>query len=187
VLNKDENADLTKLFNMVNSEKSQKKMLNTQEQMLKIIDSITTGMQANSKSGAGNDFKSAYAGLRTNMNLNYNPTQNAGSPLKAGQANQDALKAAMSASVSNQSALLGNIPKLEIDKEAAAQIGQTFKEGMGDEFKSAVANINRLAEQLQNRGDAGLQQQMVGLLEDMRRSMQATATASERLAQVASN
>jgi hypothetical protein len=58
---------------------------------------------------------------------------------------------------------------------------------MGEEFKSAVTNINRIAEQMQNRSDVGLQQQMIGLLEDMRRSMQSTATASERMAAVASN
>jgi hypothetical protein len=58
---------------------------------------------------------------------------------------------------------------------------------MGEEFKSAVDNISQLANQLKNQGGAALQQQMVGLLEDMRRSMQSTATASERLAQVASN
>jgi hypothetical protein len=40
---------------------------------------------------------------------------------------------------------------------------------------------------MQNRSDVGLQQQMIGLLEDMRRSMQSTATASERMAAVASN
>jgi hypothetical protein len=79
------------------------------------------------------------------------------------------------------------MPKLEIDKEAAEQIGQTLKDGMGEEFKSAVTNINRIAEQMQNRSDVGLQQQMIGLLEDMRRSMQSTATASERMAAVASN
>jgi len=50
-----------------------------------------------------------------------------------------------------------------------------------------VTNINRLAGQMQSQVDLGLQQQMVGLLEEMRRSMQATAKASERLAQVASN
>jgi hypothetical protein len=40
---------------------------------------------------------------------------------------------------------------------------------------------------MQSQGNAGLQQQMVGLLEEMRRSMQVTAKASGRLAQVASN
>jgi hypothetical protein len=50
-----------------------------------------------------------------------------------------------------------------------------------------VANINQLAEQMKNQVNTGLQQQMVGLLEDMRRSMQSTATASERMAAVASN
>jgi hypothetical protein len=94
---------------------------------------------------------------------------------------------AIPASASGQSALLGDMPKLEINKEAAEQIGQTLKDGMGEEFKSAVANINQLAEQMKNQVNTGLQQQMVGLLEDMRRSMQSTATASERMAAVASN
>ena len=188
VLNKDENADLSKLFNMVSGEKSQKKMLNTQEQMLKVIDSITSGMRINSKSGAGNDFKTAYADMSSGM-TNTGPAQKAlidsqGEILKQ----IDNIKNnAIPASASGQSALLGNMPKLEIDKEAAEQIGQTLKDGMGEEFKSAVTNINRIAEQMQNRSDVGLQQQMIGLLEDMRRSMQSTATASERMAAVASN
>jgi hypothetical protein len=188
VLNKDENADLSKLFNMVSGEKSQKKMLNTQEQMLKVIDSITSGMRINSKSGAGNDFKTAYADMSSGM-MNTGPAQKAlidsqGEILKQ----IDNIKNnAIPASASGQSALLGDMPKLEINKEAAEQIGQTLKDGMGEEFKSAVANINRLAEQMKNQVDTGLQQQMVGLLEDMRRSMQSTATASERMAAVASN
>ena len=40
---------------------------------------------------------------------------------------------------------------------------------------------------MQRGGDLGLQQQMVTLLEEMRRSMQATAKANERMAAVASN
>jgi hypothetical protein len=188
VLNKDENADLSKLFNMVSGEKSQKKMLNTQEQMLKVIDSITSGMRINSKSGAGNDFKTAYADMSSGM-MNTGPAQKAlidsqGEILKQ----IDNIKNnAIPASASGQSALLGDMPKLEINKEAAEQIGQTLKDGMGEEFKSAVANINQLAEQMKNQVNTGLQQQMVGLLEDMRRSMQSTATASERMAAVASN
>ena len=186
VLNKDENTDLTKLFNMVSGEKSQKKMMDAQSEMLKIIDSITAGMQMNKKSGS-NDFKSVFENMQSDMNLGSNYTQNANAPLKGSQASQDALKAAMSASVSSQSALLGNIPKLEIDKEAIEQIGQTLKEGMGEEFKSAVANINRLAEQMQDRSDTGLQQEMVNLLEEIRRAQTSTAKSSARLAQVASN
>jgi hypothetical protein len=188
VLNKDENADLSKLFNMVSGEKFQKKMMDTQGQMLKVIDSITSGMRINSKSGAGNDFKTAYADMSSGM-MNTGPAQKAlidsqGEILKQ----IDNIKNnAIPASASGQSALLGNMPKLEIDKEAAEQIGQTLKDGMGEEFKSAVTNINRIAEQMQNRSDVGLQQQMIGLLEDMRRSMQSTATASERMAAVASN
>jgi hypothetical protein len=188
VLNKDENADLSKLFNMVSGEKFQKKMMDTQGQMLKVIDSITSGMRINSKSGAGTDFKTAYADMSSGM-MNTGPAQKAlidsqGEMIKL----FDNIKnSAMPASVSGKSALLGDMPKLEIDKEIATQIGQTLKDGMGEEFKSAVTNINRLAEQLQNRSETGLQQQMVGLLEDMRRSMQDTATASQRLAQVASN
>ena len=187
VLNKDENADLTKLFNMVSGEKSQKKMLNTQEQMLKVIDSITNGMRLDAKSG-NKDFKAAYADMSSGMTTT-GPAQKTlvdsqGEILKQ----IDSIKNnAMPASLSNQSALLNNLPKLEIDKEAAEQIGQTLKDGMGEEFKSAVTSINRIAEQMQTRSDIGLQQQMVGLLEEIRRSQQATATASERLAQVASN
>jgi hypothetical protein len=79
------------------------------------------------------------------------------------------------------------MPKLDINKETVEQLGQNIKDSMGEEFKSAVSGINRLAEQMQSQGNAGLQQQMVGLLEEMRRSMQVTAKASGRLAQVASN
>ena len=188
VLNKDENADLSKLFNMVSGEKFQKKMMDTQGQMLKVIDSITSGMRVNSKSGAGNDFKSSYADMSSGM-MNTGPAQKALLDSQGEMLKQiDSLKnSAMPALANSQSALLGDMPKLEINKEAAAQIGQTFKEGMGEEFKSAVDNISQLADQLKNQGGTALQQQMVGLLEDMRRSMQATATASERLAQVASN
>jgi hypothetical protein len=188
VLNKDENADLSKLFNMVSGEKFQKKMMDTQGQMLKVIDSITSGMRVNSKSGAGNDFKSAYADISSGM-MNTGPGQKALIDSQGELLKQiDNIKnGAMPALATSQSALLGDMPKLEIDKEAAAQIGQTFKEGMGEEFKSAVNSINQLADQLKNQSGAALQQQMVGLLEEMRRSMQATATASERMAQVASN
>ena len=188
VLNKDENADLSKLFNMVSGEKFQKKMMDTQGQMLKVIDSITAGMRVNSKSGAGNDFKTAYADISSGM-MNTGPAQKALIDSQGELLKQiDSIKnGAMPALATSQSALLGDMPKLEIDKEAAAQIGQTFKEGMGEEFKSAVNSINQLADQLKNQSGAALQQQMVGLLEEMRRSMQATATASERMAQVASN
>jgi len=188
VLNKDENTDLSKLFNMVSGEKFQKKMMDTQGQMLKVIDSITSGMQVKSKSGVGNDFKSAYADISSGM-MNTGPGQKALIDSQGELLKQiDSIKnGAMPALATSQSALLGDMPKLEIDKEAMAQIGQTFNEGMGEEFKSAVDNISQLAAQLKNQSGAALQQQMVGLLEDMRRSMQSTATASERLAQVASN
>jgi len=188
VLNKNENADLSKLFDMVSGEKFQKKMMDTQGQMLKVIDSITSGMRVNSKSGVGNDFKSAYADMSSGM-MNTGPAQKTLIDSQGEMLKQiDSIKnGAMPALATSQSALLGDMPKLEIDKEAAAQIGQTFKEGMGEEFKSAVTSINQLADQLKNQSGAVLQQQMVGLLEDMRRSMQSTATASERLAQVASN
>ena len=188
VLNKNENADLSKLFDMVSGEKFQKKMMDTQGQMLKVIDSITSGMRVNSKSGVGNDFKSAYADMSSGM-MNTGPAQKTLIDSQGEMLKQiDSIKnGAMPALATSQSALLGDMPKLEIDKEAAAQIGQTLKEGMGEEFKSAVTSINQLADQLKNQSGAVLQQQMVGLLEDMRRSMQSTATASERLAQVASN
>jgi hypothetical protein len=184
VLNKDENADLTKLFDMVRGEKSQKKMIDVQDEMLKIINRITGDLNV---SGAfSKEMPASVKEKLENLSMDY-PAQNANAPLKGSQASQDALKAAMSAAASSQSALLGNMPKLEIDKEMATQIGQTIKESMGEEFKSAVDSINRLAEQMQNRSDTGLQQQMVGLLEEIRRSQQATAKASGRLAQVASN
>ena len=184
VLNRDENADLTKLFNMVSGEKSQKKMMDAQGEMLKIIDRITSDL--NASGNFSKEMPSSVQAKLDDLSMNY-PAQNENAPLKGSRASQDALKAAMSASLSSQPALLGNIPKLEIDKEAVEQIGQTLKDSMGEEFKSAVASINRLAEQMQSRGDTGLQQQMVGLLEEIRRSQQATAKASGRLAQVASN
>jgi hypothetical protein len=187
VLNKDENADLSKLFNMVSGEKFQKKMMETQGQMLKVIDSITSGMRMTTKSGS-KDFDTAYANMSSGL-MSTGPAQTALLDSQGDLLKQiDSIKNnAMPAMATSQSALLGSMPKLEIDKEAAAQIGQTFKEGMGEEFKSAVDNINRLADQLKNQNGSALQQQMIGLLEDMRRSMQSTASASERLAQVASN
>jgi len=207
VLNKDENTDLTKLFNMVSGEKSknkmldaqtellgmiggnnlQKKMPDVQGQMLKAIDNITSGMKTKAKPDANKDFNAAYADISSGM-MNTGPAQQAlidsqGQILKQ----IDSIKTNAMPTTANTGALLGAMPSLEIDKEAAAQISQSFKESMGDEFKFAVTNINKLAEQMQRGGDQGLQQQMVGLLEEMRRSMQATAKASERLAQVASN
>ena len=166
VLNKDENTDLTKLFGMVTGDRSQNKMTDPQGEMLKVIDSIASGMKLNTKT----------AGKNIGANL-----PDASSMLGAAQS----LHAMPS--TTNPGALLGAMPSLEIDKEAAAQISQGLKETMGDEFKSAVTSIGKFAEQMQRGGDLGLQQQMVGLLEEMRRSMQATAKASERMAAVASN
>jgi len=207
VLNKDENTDLTKLFNMVTGDKSknkmldaqtellgmiggnklQKKMPDAQGQMLKAIDNITSGMKTKVNPGANKGFDAAYADISSGM-MNTGPAQQAlidsqGQILKQ----IDSIKTNAMPTTPTTGALLGTMPSLEIDKEAAAQISQSFKESMGDEFKSAVTNINKLAGQMQSQGDQGLQQQMVGLLEEMRRSMQATAKASERLAQVASN
>ena len=166
VLNKDENTDLTKLFGMVTGNRSENKMTDPQGEMLKVIDSIASGMKLNTKT----------AGKNIGANL-----PDASNMLGAAQS----LHAMPS--TTNTGALLGAMPSLEIDKEAAAQISQGLKETMGDEFKSAVTSIGKFAEQMQRGGDLGLQQQMVGLLEEMRRSMQATAKASERMAAVASN
>lgn len=187
VLNKDENADLTKLFNMVSGGKTQQKMLDAQGEMFKVIDSITNGMKLNAKSGRGNDFNAAQTDTLSGM-MNSDVVQKTMVDLqgKMLQKIENFENLAMPSST-NLPALMGNMPKLEINKEAAEQIGQNLKESMGEEFKSAVTNINRLAEQLQNRSDIGLQQQMVDLLEEIRRSQQATAKASGRLAQVASN
>ena len=166
VLNKDENTDLTKLFNMVTGDRSKNKMADPQGEILKVIDSIASGMKFNTKT----------AGKNIGANL-----PDASNMLGAAQS----LHAMPS--TTNTGALLGAMPSLEIDKEAAAQISQGLKETMGDEFKSAVTSIGKFAEQMQRGGDLGLQQQMVGLLEEMRRSMQATDKASERMAAVASN
>ena len=207
VLNKDENADLIKLFDMVTGDqsknpmldvqtellamiggdKSKNKMPDAQGQMLKAIDSITSGMKTKVDPAANKGFDAAYADMSSGM-MNTGPAQQAlidsqGEILKQ----IDSIKTNAMPTTTNTGALLGTMPSLEIDQEAVAQISQSFKESMGDEFKSAVTNINRLAGQMQSQVDLGLQQQMVGLLEEMRRSMQATAKASERLAQVASN
>jgi hypothetical protein len=187
VLNKDENTDLTKLFNMVTGDRSKNKMADPQSEMLKVIDNITSGMKTKAKPGANKGFDAAYADISSGM-MNTGPAQQAlidsqGQILKQ----IDSIKTNAMPTTANTGALLGTMPSLEIDKEAAAQISQSFKESMGDEFKSAVTNINKLAGQMQSQGDQGLQQQMVGLLEEMRRSMQATAKASERMAAVASN
>jgi hypothetical protein len=185
VLNKDENTDLTKLFNMVSGEKSQKKMMDAQGEMLKVIDSITNGMKLTSKSGGNKDFSAAYADMSSDM-PSTDTVQKTMIDLQ-GQMLQKMENFAMPTSADSQAALLGDMPKLDINKETVEQLGQNIKDSMGEEFKSAVSGINRLAEQMQSQGNAGLQQQMVGLLEEMRRSMQVTAKASGRLAQVASN
>lgn len=166
VLNKNENTDLNKLFGMVTGDRSKNKMTDPQGEMLKVIDSIASGMKLNTKTAGkdiGTNLPDASSMLGAGQSLNAMPTP------------------------TNTGALLGAMPGLEIDKEAAAQISQSFKESMGDEFKSAVTNISKFAEQMQRGGDLGLQQQMVGLLEEIRRSQASTAKASERLAQVASN
>jgi hypothetical protein len=162
-------------------------MADPQSEMLKVIDNITSGMKTKAKPGANKGFDAAYADISSGM-MNTGPAQQAlidsqGQILKQ----IDSIKTNAMPTTANTGALLGTMPSLEIDKEAAAQISQSFKESMGDEFKSAVTNINKLAGQMQSQGDQGLQQQMVGLLEEMRRSMQATAKASERMAAVASN
>jgi hypothetical protein len=183
VLNKNENADLTKLFNMVSGEKSQKKMMDTQGQMLKVIDSITNGMKLTDNMDPSARIQEQLAMFSKSSGMpNMDPS--------ASMQEQLALfgkSSGVPASADSQAALLGDMPKLDINKETVEQLGQNIKDSMGEEFKSAVTSINRLAEQMQSRGDTGLQQQMVGLLEEMRRSMQATAKSSGRLAQVASN
>jgi hypothetical protein len=207
VLNRDENTDLTKLFGMVTGDRSknkmldvqtellgmiggnklQKKMPDAQGQMLKAIDNITSGMKTKAKPDTNKGFDAAYADISSGM-MNTGPAQQALIDSQGAILKQiDSFKTNAMPTTANTGALLGAMPSLEIDKEAAEQIGQSFKETMGDEFKSAVTNISKFAEQMQRGGDQSLQQQMVGLLEEMRRSMQATAKASERLAQVASN
>jgi hypothetical protein len=183
VLNKNENADLTKLFNMVSGEKSQKKMMDTQGQMLKVIDSITNGMKLtdNMDPSARIQEQLAMFGKSSGM-PNMDPSARIQEQLAL-----FGKSSGVPALADSQAALLGDMPKLDINKETVEQLGQNIKDSMGEEFKSAVSSINRLAEQMQSRGDTGLQQQMVGLLEEMRRSMQATAKSSGRLAQVASN
>ena len=187
VLNRDENTDLTKLFGMVTGDRSKKKIADPQSQILKVIDNITSGMKTKAKPDATKGFDAAYADISSGM-MNTGPAQQAFLDSQGAILKQiDSFKTNAMPTATNTGALLGAMPSLEIDKEAAAQIGQSFKESMGDEFKSAVTNISKFAEQMQRGGDLGLQQQMVGLLEEMRRSMQATAKASERMAAVASN
>jgi hypothetical protein len=172
---------------MVTGDRSKNKMTDPQGEMLKVIDNITSGMKTKNKPGDNRGFDAAYADISSGM-MNTGPAQQALIDSQGAILKQiDSFKTNAMPTTPNTGALLGAMPGLEIDKEAAAQISQSFKESMGDEFKSAVTNINKLAGQLQSQGDQGLQQQMIGLLEEMRRSMQATAKASERLAQVASN
>ena len=183
VLNKNENTDLTKLFNMVSGEKSQKKMMDTQGQMLKVIDSITNGMKLTDKIDPSARIQEQLAMFGKSSGMpNMDPSARIQEQLA-----MFGKSSGVPALADSQAALLGDMPKLDINKETVEQLGQNIKDSMGEEFKSAVSSINRLAEQMQSRGDTGLQQQMVGLLEEMRRSMQATAKASGRLAQVASN
>jgi hypothetical protein len=183
VLNQDENTDLTKLFNMVSGEKSQKKMMDTQGQMLKVIDSITNGMKLTDKIDPSARIQEQLAMFGKSSGMpNMDPSARIQEQLA-----MFGKSSGVPALADSQAALLGDMPKLDINKETVEQLGQNIKDSMGEEFKSAVSSINRLAEQMQSRGDTGLQQQMVGLLEEMRRSMQATAKSSGRLAQVASN
>ena len=186
VLNKNENTDLTKLFGMVTGDRSNNKMSDPQGEMLKIIDSIASGMKLNNKT-AGKDVGTNLSNTSSTLNAAQTPLQALADSQGQMLQKLDSIKNNAMPATANTGALLGAMPSLEIDKEAAEQIGQSFKETMGDEFKSAVTNINKLAEQMQSRGDLGLQQQMVGLLEEIRRSQASTAKASERLAQVASN
>ena len=183
VLNQDENTDLTKLFNMVSGEKSQKKMMDTQGQMLKVIDSITNGMKLTDNMDPSAKIQEQLAMFGKSSGMpNMDPSARIQEQLA-----MFGKSLGMPALADSQAALLGDMPKLDINKETVEQLGQNIKDSMGEEFKSAVTSINRLAEQMQSRGDTGLQQQMVGLLEEIRRSQQATAKASGRLAQVASN
>ena len=186
VLSKNENTDLTKLFGMVTGSLSKNKMTDPQSEILKAIDSIALGLKLNAKT-AGKDINVSLPDTGSTFNAQQSSLQ----ALTDGQSQMlqklDSLKNTAMPITTNTGALLGAMPSLEIDKEAVAQISQSFKESMGDEFKSAVANISKLAEQMQRGGDLGLQQQMVGLLEEIRRSQASTAKASERLAQVASN
>jgi len=183
VLNGDENTDLTKLFNMVSGEKSQKKMMDTQGQMLKVIDSITNGMKLTDKIDPSAKIQEQLAMFGKSSGM---PNMDPSAKIQE-QLAMFGKSSGMPALADSQAALLGDMPKLDINKETVEQLGQNIKDSMGEEFKSAVSSINRLAEQMQSRGDTGLQQQMVGLLEEIRRSQSATAKASGRLAQVASN
>ena len=85
------------------------------------------------------------------------PAQNANAPLKGSRESQDALKAAMSASLSSQPALLGNLPSLEINKEVAEQIGQNIKDSMGEEanvaFDFAIDMMKDMMEDEQSLGN----------------------------------
>ena len=79
------------------------------------------------------------------------------------------------------------MPKMDMDSELSEKISQSFAKGMPPEFKNLVDSLSTVVQQQQNTNSTAIQEQMVALLEDMRRSMQTTATASERMAAVASN
>ena len=186
VLSKKQNSDLNKLFGMVTGDRSKNKMSDPQGEMLKVIDSIASGMKLNTKT-AGKDMSANLPDASATVNAPQSPLQVLADSQSQILQKFDSLKNTAMPTATNTGALLGAMPSLEIDKETAEQISQSFKETMGDEFKSAVTNISKFAEQMQRGGDLGLQQQMVGLLEEIRRSQASTAKASERLAQVASN
>jgi GH24 family phage-related lysozyme (muramidase) len=83
--------------------------------------------------------------------------------------------------------LMDQMPRMDMDSELSDKISQSFAKGMSPEFKNLVDSLSTMVQQQQNTNSTAIQEQMVALLEDMRRSMQTTATASERMAAVASN
>lgn len=87
----------------------------------------------------------------------------------------------------NSTGLMDLMPKMDMDSELSEKMSQSFAKVMPPEFKNLVDSLSTMIQQQQNTNSTAIQERMVSLLEDIKRSQETTATASERMAAVASN
>lgn len=87
----------------------------------------------------------------------------------------------------NSTGLMDLMPKMDMDSEMSEKMSQSFAKVMPPEFKNLVDSLSTMVQQQQNTNSTAIQERMVALLEDIKRSQETTATASERMAAVASN
>lgn len=183
VLSSRENQDLNSLFTMVSQQQDLlSKKSSPIGSMIKTIESITQQLRSQTQPAA--------AQTPTQTATEMPNVESVVQQLNQGQTELAAMINSMKSGNLPQPInmpVMGDLPKLEIDREAAAQISDNIKSGFGDDLRTAVSALNKMAEQLSARNDSGLQAQMVSLLEDIRRAQSATAKASERMAVVAAN